>query len=151
MAQHHAAAVRHLDHATQTLHDLVTVDGGILILRHIKAEHTDALRTHDIRQLNGVPNLIEVRRHRIGDLDLAERRADRPDAQTVGVQLLFERFRLGGGELHEVLIPYRARLKVLDAVFEHRIDLYVNVVACLVGKSAENNIVCHDSHPFGLL
>ena len=84
LVHHRDVGVLHdLDLGGHPLQDLVAVVVDVLALGGVVAEHPDERRLEELGQFHGVFELVQMRLERFVQLDLADRRADRADLQTV--------------------------------------------------------------------
>ena len=105
--------------------------------RDVEAENPVHAATVEFSQMHGPLEAVEVLLERLGDPDLADRRADGAELDPARGELIAELGMLGVREIQDVRAVDRAELDRLDAVPGQNIDLLDGVLGDLVGEGTD--------------
>ncbi len=129
-----AVRCRVVRHFFQTLENLVAINGGILLLGHIEAEHTDILRAEDIRVFHALLEALEMGSEIVLYTDLAERGTDGRNADAVFIEDLLYVFCLLRRKIGNIALVESSGLDVREAVCFQRLDLIQYTAARFIGE-----------------
>ena len=123
MAKDSAARVCRVKHSAHVVEYLSSVRSDVARVGYEEGEYSDPRGSENVCKLAYVLGKLDVCVDIVGELYLSERRSDRPYSESVSIKLLLDLLSLVNGKGGDVLSVNASYFGVLNAVFEHTLDL----------------------------
>ena len=135
MAKHNLRALRRIDQRVQTLKRRVPKRIFFHARIRIKAEQANIFGIHRLGNLQRMQKALAMRGKIIGNVNLSDRRSDRPHDQPRVLQPIANLLRLRNRQIGNVRSLHIANFQTVQTVAAHRGDLTRDERTRFIGKS----------------
>lgn len=150
VAQIDSASLCRFDHRAHLIKYLAPEFLGRTAGRNIEGEHADILRTQNVGNIQRMAELVQMSRKVVlFNIDLADRRADRPYLKTRFVHACADLFCLVRRQIRNILTIRISDLEAVQTVSMHRGNLTADLRTRLICKCINAQFAHNTHHPTG--